>query len=117
MFKKLYNYTKNKLYHWVIYEPPPTELMPYDFSRLKYEIRPGDVLLIEGRSRISSVIRSITQSSWTHAALYIGRQIDFEDEEILEILKRHTDAKDKTRLILEGLMGRGTVVEPLTTYR
>src|SRR3990167_9392636 len=115
--KRFYRYLKNKLYQWLVYEPPSAELLAFDFNRLKYEIRPGDVLLIEGRSRISSVIRSITQSSWTHAALYIGRQIDFEDEEILEILKRHTDAKDKTRLILEGLMGRGTVVEPLTTYR
>ncbi|HLB43037.1 MAG TPA: YiiX/YebB-like N1pC/P60 family cysteine hydrolase [Gammaproteobacteria bacterium] len=117
MFKKLYNYTKNKLYHWVIYEPPPTELMPYDFSRLKYEIRPGDVLLIEGRSRVSSVIRTITQSSWTHAALYIGRQVDFEDEEILETVRKYSSAKENTRLILEGLLGEGTIIAPLTAYR
>src|SRR3990167_3919823 len=114
---RFYRYIKNKLYRWLIYEPPPIELMPFDFSRLKYEIRPGDVLLIEGRSRVSSVIRTITQSSWTHAALYIGRPVDFEDEEIVEILRQQADAKEKTRLILEGLLGKGTLVAPLTAYR
>ncbi len=32
----------------------------------------GDVLLIEGTSRFSSAIKYLTQSSWSHAALYVG---------------------------------------------
>ena len=74
IYKKIY---RNKLDNWLTYEPALTEVMPYDFNRLKYEIRPGDVLLIEGRSRISNIIRTITQSPWTHAALYIGRLSGF----------------------------------------
>ncbi|WP_355660421.1 YiiX/YebB-like N1pC/P60 family cysteine hydrolase [Halomonas salifodinae] len=35
-------------------------------------LRPGDVLLVEGSSRLSAVIKYLTQSSWSHAALYIG---------------------------------------------
>jgi len=77
----LNDYFREKLYNWLNYEPPSDEVMPYDFNRLKYEIRPGDVLLIEGRSRVSQVIRTLTQSPWTHAALYIGRLNDIEDEE------------------------------------
>ena len=34
--------------------------------------RPGDVLLVEGTSRFSSAIKFLTQSSWSHAALYLG---------------------------------------------
>ena len=117
MFNQFYRYLKNKLYHWLIYEPPAIELMPYDFNRLKYEIRPGDVLLIEGRSRISSVIRTITQSPWTHAALYMGRLNDFEDEEMVKLARLHTNAKDNTRLIIEGLLGKGTVIAHLTEYK
>ena len=82
-----YQALKNRLYNWLTEEPPAPGVMPYDFSRLKYELRPGDVLLIEGRSRISSVIRTITQSPWTHAALYIGRLIDFEDEELQRVIQ------------------------------
>lgn len=108
---------KKWLYQWLVYEPPSTEIMPFDFNRLKYEIRPGDVLLIEGRSRVSAIIRSITQSTWTHAALYIGRPIDFEDEEVQKIVQQHTDAKEKSRLVLEGLLGKGTIISPLSNYR
>jgi hypothetical protein len=35
-------------------------------------LRPGDVLLVDGNTRISRVIRTLTQSNWSHAALCIG---------------------------------------------
>lgn len=117
MVKSLYFNLKEKLYDWLTYEPPSAEIMPYDFNRLKYEIRPGDVLLIEGRSRVSSVIRTITQSPWTHAALYIGRLIDFEYEETQAMIRKHTNVKDNARLIIEDLLDKGTVVMPLNFYR
>ncbi|MDR5898387.1 YiiX/YebB-like N1pC/P60 family cysteine hydrolase [Halomonas vilamensis] len=37
-------------------------------------LEPGDVLLVEGSSRLSTVIKYLTQSSWSHAALFIGTQ-------------------------------------------
>jgi hypothetical protein len=117
MFKRLYRKMREKLDFWLTYEPPSKDVMPYDFNRLKYELRPGDVLLIEGRSRISTIIRTITQSPWTHAALYIGRAIDFEDEEMQKIIGEHIDAKNNTRLIIEDLLDRGTILNPLNAYR
>lgn len=35
-------------------------------------LRPGDVLLVEGESRISMAIKFLTQSNWSHAALFVG---------------------------------------------
>jgi len=35
-------------------------------------LRKGDVLLVEGTSRFSSAVKYLTQSTWSHAALYIG---------------------------------------------
>jgi hypothetical protein len=35
-------------------------------------LRPGDVLLVEGVSRVSTAIKYLTQSTWSHSALYIG---------------------------------------------
>ena len=35
-------------------------------------VTPGDVLLIEGNTRMSAAIKYLTQSTWSHAALYIG---------------------------------------------
>lgn len=35
-------------------------------------IEPGDVLLVDGNSRISSAIKYLTQSTWSHSCLYMG---------------------------------------------
>lgn len=35
-------------------------------------LEPGDVLLVEGNSRISTAIKYLTQSTWSHAALFVG---------------------------------------------
>ena len=41
-------------------------------GRLARTLRPGDVLLVEGSSRISAAIKYLTQSSWSHAVLCIA---------------------------------------------
>ena len=35
-------------------------------------LQPGDVLLVEGNTRIATAIKYLTQSTWSHAALYVG---------------------------------------------
>ncbi len=35
-------------------------------------LRKGDVLLVEGDSRLSTAIKYVTQSSWSHAAFFVG---------------------------------------------
>jgi hypothetical protein len=41
-------------------------------SMLASALRPADVLLVEGNTRVSSGIKYLTQSTWSHAALYVG---------------------------------------------
>jgi hypothetical protein len=41
-------------------------------QNLRQKIKKGDVLLVEGRSKISSIIQLLTNSSWRHAAFYVG---------------------------------------------
>lgn len=45
-----------------------------DMTLLKQHLQPGDVLLVEGSNRISSAIEYLSQSSWSHAALYVGEE-------------------------------------------
>ncbi|HIF86333.1 MAG TPA: lipo-like protein [Gammaproteobacteria bacterium] len=35
-------------------------------------LQAGDILLVEGNTRISTAIKYLTQSSWSHACLYVG---------------------------------------------
>src|SRR6202045_5290195 len=57
--------------------------IPNDMARLKRLIRKGDVILVEGNERISECIKYLTQSSWSHAGLYVGD----------EPLKRDTESR------------------------
>ena len=40
---------------------------------IKSILKPGDVVLVEGQSRVSSAIQFITNSNWSHAAVFIGK--------------------------------------------
>jgi hypothetical protein len=45
---------------------------PTDPGQLAACLKPGDVILVEGESRFSAGIKYLTQSTWSHAALYVG---------------------------------------------
>lgn len=44
-------------------------------GHLAASLRKGDVLLVDGTSRFASAIKYITQSTWSHSALYIGASV------------------------------------------
>ena len=46
--------------------------MPSDPNALRRTLRPADVLLVAGSSKLSTAIKYLTQSTWSHAALYVG---------------------------------------------
>lgn len=106
-----------KLIDWITQEKPNEELPLCDFQRIRYELRPCDVLLIEGRSRVSQVIKQVTQSPWSHACLYIGRLHDIDELELRAKLSEHYSADPDVQLVIEGYLGRGTIVSPLDNYR
>ena len=45
---------------------------PTSRERLLACLQPGDVLLVEGNNRIATAIKYLTQSTWSHSALYLG---------------------------------------------
>ena len=59
---------------------------PSDPAALLACLRPGDVLLVEGSTRLSVAIKYLTQSTWSHATLYIGPQLGGQDENGLPYL-------------------------------
>ncbi|MCF7980896.1 MAG: hypothetical protein K9K86_02855 [Pseudomonadales bacterium] len=97
-------------------EEVTTDIPLSDFEHMRHEIKPCDVILVEGRTRISEVIRQITQSSWTHAALYIGTLKDIQDPELLNKLSIYYDGNSNEQLVIESLLGFGTIVSPLSHY-
>ncbi len=78
---------------------------PANFKTLSDTLVPGDILLVEGDSRLSSAIKYLTQSTWSHAAFYIG-----------DAMPMPIDGTERPRLI-EVLVTEGCVPTPLSKYQ
>jgi hypothetical protein len=74
-------------------------------ERLRESIQPGDVLLVEGNSRVSSAIKYLTQSTWSHAALCVG-----------PIPGRFTD-DGEPHVLVEAELGMGVISSPLSRHQ
>jgi len=110
------NWIRTAVVNWLKHKKPLPHTPLSDFERIRHEVKPCDVILVEGRSRVSEVIKLITQSSWSHAALYIGRLHDIEDPQLREVLGRYYRGNIDKQLIIESELGLGTTVRALTEY-
>lgn len=92
-----------------------TTRFPNDLTALKRHIRKGDIILVEGEQRISEVIKYLTQSSWSHAAIYIG-------DELIRRPHPHTGqfratfGEEAHFLLIEALVEGGVIASPLSKY-
>ena len=73
-------------------------------EQLTAALRKGDVLLVEGSSRISNAIKYLSQSTWSHAALYIADNADGSEP--------NTDGDE----LLEADVVEGVRTVPLSEY-
>lgn len=80
------------------YEP----YTPSDPETLKRILQPADVILIEGNQKVSSAIKYLTQSTWSHAALYVGDALE--------------SAAGEPCTLIEANLGHGVVAVPLSKY-
>src|SRR6516162_2559253 len=90
-------------------------LLPNNLLALRATLQPCDVLLIDGEQRVSEVIKYLTQSSWSHVALYVGDELwRRHPERRAELALRFGD--DARHLLVEALMEDGVVASPLAKY-
>src|SRR4051794_18462883 len=82
------------------YEP----FTPSDPEHLRGVIAPGDVMLVEGNNRVSGIIKYLTQSTWSHAALFVG-PIDGAEE-----------PDGEPHVLIEANIGEGVTSAPLSKY-
>lgn len=114
---RLLKYINDGIINWLTKDREVIDFPLCDFERIRYELRPCDVLLMEGRNHVSDVIKFITQSAWSHAALYIGRIHDIEDPIIRYKALEYFNGAPDTQLLIEGVIGKGTIITPLSFYR
>jgi len=83
------------------YEP----YTPSEPHILREVLQPGDILLVEGNQKVSSAIKYLTQSTWSHAALYVGDAFPPDDK---------TGIRPQ---LIEVNLGEGCVAVPLSKYK
>jgi hypothetical protein len=86
-----------------------------DMERLKRNICKGDVLLVEGDQRVSAVIKYLTQSSWSHAALFVGDDLVRRGGELRD-LALDGFGDESRHVLVEALVDGGVVASPLSKY-
>ncbi len=67
-------------------------------------LRPADVLLVEGSTRISTAIKYLTQSTWSHSALYVGP------------LSGRCEPSGEPHVLIEADLLHGVISVPLSKY-
>ncbi|WP_136657875.1 YiiX/YebB-like N1pC/P60 family cysteine hydrolase [Nitratireductor sp. XY-223] len=82
------------------YEP----YTPSDAETLERTLQPGDVLLVEGNQKISTAIKYLTQSTWSHAAMFVGDACGDPKE-----------GSERLQLV-EVVLGEGCIAVPLRKY-
>ena len=82
---------------------------------LRRTLRRGDVLLVEGNQRVSEVIKFLTQSSWSHAALYLGTPTHGLPQELPDEVAAAHEAGDR-HLLVEAVLGEGVTLSPVSRY-
>lgn len=95
---RLVKYLDEPIVGYTPFFAPPMEV-------LSRSLRPGDVLLIEGNTRIASIIKYLTQSTWSHSAMYIGEGVLPPDP-----------ATGEERVLIEALAYEGVIAVPLSKY-
>ncbi|WP_395344196.1 YiiX/YebB-like N1pC/P60 family cysteine hydrolase [Ningiella sp. W23] len=81
-------------------------------EQLRENLKPGDLILVEGNSRVSSAIKYITQSTWSHVCMYIGENTTRGDH------TPETPDAEQTPLLqlLEADLTEGVITSPLDKY-
>jgi len=105
MFDRLESYLSSKILQYL--SQPTGRYAPFyapDPDLVRQALQPGDILLIEGNSRLSAAIKYLTQSTWSHAALCVGERPG-----------DHTPSGEPN-VLLEAEADSGVVTVPLSKY-
>jgi hypothetical protein len=87
-----------------------------NMGKLYSGIRKGDVVLVEGQSEISRMIKLFTQSSWSHTAFYVGDELVKREGTLKEKLL-HRFGDEAYHMVIEAFASKGVIAEPISKYQ
>jgi hypothetical protein len=106
MYQQLKQWISDQILRYL--DTPTHRYAPFfapPISVLRQCLEPGDILLIEGNTRLSATIKYLTQSTWSHAALYVG-----------ESAEKDCPDPNASNTLLEASAQHGVILVPLLKY-
>jgi hypothetical protein len=70
-----------------------------DLGGVRAVLRPADVILVEGNSKFSTAVKYLTQSTWSHAALYVGDRLHMRNANGEHCVVVEADVNDGVRAV------------------
>jgi len=111
MFDRIKEYISEAILRYL--SQPTVRYAPFfapDPEVIHRALKPGDILLIEGNTRLSAIIKFLTQSTWSHAAFYVGERPGDRGP-------NHTgDPAAEPNVLLEAEVETGVTTAPLSKY-
>lgn len=103
-------WVSDKLMSWLVryLTAPSARYEAFSFQEpdvLAAYLRPGDVLLVEGNQRFSVAVKYLTQSTWSHAALFVGNAVGT------------SGSGTEENVLVEADLEHGVIAVPLVKYR
>lgn len=87
-----------------------------NMDKLYRIIQKGDLVLVEGRSEMSRIIKLFSQSHWSHVAFYVGDELIKPGEpNRSQYTARFGD--EAKHLIIEAFQESGVVAAPMSKYQ
>src|ERR1700761_1740373 len=105
MLAKLEKYLSGKIIQFL--SQPTGRYAPFfapDPAVIRNALQLGDIVLVEGNSRLSAIIKYLTQSTWSHAALYVGERLG------------DSTLNGEPNVLLEAEADTGVATVPLSKY-
>ena len=82
----------------------PPSASTCDPDKLASALKAGDVLLVDNHSRVASAIKFLTNSTWSHAALYVGP------------IEGRAEPDGEPHVMVEAELGLGIISSPLSRF-
>ncbi|MBU2581671.1 MAG: lipo-like protein [Alphaproteobacteria bacterium] len=79
---------------------------PSDPETLRKTLQIGDVLLVEANQKVGTAIKYLSQSTWSHAALYVGN-----------LVVGAGPSDEESGMLVEATLGHGVIATPVSHYQ
>ena len=95
---------------------PPNPIDASNIVSLRQRLKLGDLVLVSGTARISTVVKVLTRSKWSHVVIYVGNRKDLLEEKEIEEWSSKFGADSMEHLVIDADPIKGVHLKPVDDF-